>query len=105
MNMHAPQAQDTSYRGWLALVIILGAMIVLMIGALIAGLFLNAGQNASAAPYLTTLPVQSQQVQSVALDGDRILVRLSGIVSGDELVVIDAGSGRILGRITVSPQP
>jgi hypothetical protein len=38
------------------------------------------------------------------IDGNRILLRLSG-PNGEELVVMDAGSGRVIGRIAINAKP
>jgi len=76
-----------------------------MVGALIAGMVLRAGSNSSSgAPYLATLTAAGGHIESTQLDGNRILVRLSGGAGGEELVVLDAGTGRIVGRIAVTPQ-
>ena len=90
----------------LALVIILGVLILLALGALIAGIIVNAGRAGNTgAPYLATLLVPGERIESTQLDGNRILVRLSGGSAGEELVVLDAPSGRVIGRIAVSSAP
>jgi hypothetical protein len=94
-----------SYRGLLALVIILGILILVGVGALIAGAVLRAGNRpASAQSYAATVLAPGERIESTQLDGNRILLRLSG-PNGDELVVLDAGSGRVIGRIAVTSRP
>jgi hypothetical protein len=89
----------------LALVILLGVLIVLALGALIGGAVMGIGRRPNGgAPYLATLPADGQRIESTQLDGNRVLVRLSG-PSGEELVVLDAASGRLIGRIAVKPGP
>jgi hypothetical protein len=106
MTAHVPERQDTSHRGWLALVIILGVMIVLMMGALIAGLFLNAGRGGAGAPYAAHVSLRSgERILTTQLDGDRILVHVTGGAAGDDLVVLDARSGREIGRVAISATP
>jgi len=98
-------ASPASYRGLLALVIILGALIMIGVGALIAGAMLGAGRRADvAAPYVTNVPLAGARMESAELQGNRILIRLSG-GAGDELIVVDAASGRLIGRIRVEAAP
>jgi hypothetical protein len=106
MTRSTTETSAPSYRGLLALVIILGVLILLALGALIAGLIVNAGRAGGAgAPYLATLLAPGEHIESTQLDGNRILVRLSGGAAGDELVVLDAASGRVIGRIAVNAAP
>ena len=100
-----------SYRGLLALVIILGVLIVLgVVGLIVAAVFkARAGNGAPAAPstsgaYAASVTAPGERIESTQLDGNRILLRLSG-PNGDELVVLDAGSGRVIGRIAVNARP
>ena len=94
-----------SYRGPLIVVIILGVLIVLALGALIMGAILRlTASRVPATPYLETLAAPGQRIESTQLDGNRILVRLSG-ANGDELVMLDAVSGRVLGRVAVKSGP
>jgi len=94
-----------SYRGLLALVITLGVLILLGVGALIAGAMLRAGNRApSGTAYAANVLAPGERIESTQLDGNRILLRLSG-PNGDELVVLDAGSGRVIGRIAVNTRP
>jgi hypothetical protein len=94
-----------SYRGLLALVIILGVLIVVGVIALITAFGLRAGSRAAAGqPYAASVVAVDEQVVSSELDGNRILLTLSG-PRGQELVVLDAGSGQVLGRIAVRTRP
>jgi hypothetical protein len=98
-------ATPASYRGLLALVIILGVLIMIGVGALIGGAFVGAGRRAdTAAPYVTSVPTDGGRIESAEIQGNRILMRLSG-GAGDELVVLDAASGRLLGRIRLTAAP
>src|SRR5260370_9123847 len=81
-----------SYRGLLALVILLGALIMLGVGALIAGAFLRSGRPAAAGgTYSATLAAPSERIDSAEIDANHILLRLSG-PNGEDLVAIDARS-------------
>ena len=103
MASESPNAP--SYRGLLALVILLGALIMLGLGALIAGAFLRSGRPpATGGAYSTMLPAPGERIDSSQIDGNRILLRLSG-PNGEELVVMDAASGRVIGRIAINAKP
>jgi hypothetical protein len=100
-----------SYRGLLALVIILGVLIVLGVVGLIVAAVLRAGNRpqavvAATAPQtvLTTLAAPGKSIQSTQLEGNRILVRLAG-TNGEELVVLDANTGRVIVRVAIDPRP
>ncbi len=98
-------ATPASYRGLLALVILLGALIMIGVGALIAGAMLGAGRRAEAVePYITGVPANGGRIESAELQGNRILMRLTG-GAGDELVVLDAATGRLIGRIRLQAAP
>jgi hypothetical protein len=94
-----------SHRGLLALVIILGVLILLGVVGLIVAAVFKAGSRAPAnVAYGAELAAPGEKVESVQLDGNRVLVRLSG-PNGEELAILDAGSGRVLGRIAIHTQP
>jgi hypothetical protein len=94
-----------SYRGLLALVIVLGVLIVLGMGALITAAILRAGRPAAAGePYRAAIVAPGERIESTQIDGNRILLRLSG-PNGEELVVVDAATGRVIGRIAVNAKP
>jgi len=99
-------ASPASHRGLLALVIVLGVLIMIGVVALIAGAMLGAGRRAEApgTPYLTSVPARAgARIESAEIQGNRILMRLSG--NGEELVILDAASGRLLGRIRLEAGP
>ena len=82
-------------------------MIFAALGALVAGFILVPGKSAggSGEAYLATILASGGHIEGTQLDGNRILVRLSGGANGEELVVVDAGTGRVLGRIAVKANP
>jgi hypothetical protein len=103
-----------SQRRLKAIVIVLGVLIVLAFGALVVGFLVKLGQgkaavNALAAPAST--PFQSsvalaprQSVVSTELKNNRLLVHLKG-PNGEDVVIVDAATGRELGRVHLTPQP
>ena len=89
----------------MALVIILGVLILLGMVALITAAVLRAGNRVPAdASYAATLLAPGERIESSQMDGNRILLRLSG-PNGEELVVLEAASGRLLGRIAINAKP
>lgn len=84
----------------------LGVLILLALGALIVGAIMGLAsvRSPASAPYLETLAAPGERIESAQLDGNRILVRLSG-ANGDELVVLDTASGRVIGRVAVKSGP
>ena len=101
-------ASTASYRGLLALVIILGVLIVVGLIGLIVAAMMGAGRRGAeatnAAPFVTAVPAPGARIESAELQGNRILMRLSG-GEGDELVILDASSGRLLGRVRLQGAP
>lgn len=99
-------ATPASHRGLLALVIVLGVLIMIGVVALIAGAVMGAGRrgaDAPGTPYLTSVPAPGARIESAEIQGNRILMRLTG--NGEELVILDAASGRLLGRIRLEAGP
>lgn len=90
----------------MALVIILGVLIVLALGVLIGGVLLGAGpgNRAGSGAYRTVIPsaVESRIVET-ELDGNRLLLRLEG--GGDAVIVLEATTGRVIGRVELDRAP
>ena len=101
MTASGTPSTTPSYRGLLALVILLGALIMLGVGALVAGAFLGGGRTREAAPFNATLDAPGAHIESTEIQGNRVLVRLAGGAKGEELVILDAQSGRLIGRIAI----
>lgn len=94
-----------SHRGLLALVIILGVLILLgVVGLIVAAVFKSRGAPPADASYTATVLAPSERIESTQLDGNRILLRLSG-PNGEELVVLETASGHVLGRIAINAKP
>jgi hypothetical protein len=101
-------APTASYRALLALVIILGVLIVVGLVGLIVAAMMGAGRRGAEAtgpaPYVTSVPAPGARIESAELQGNRILMRLSG-GEGDELVILDSNSGRLIGRVRLQGTP
>ena len=91
-----------SYRGLLALVIFLGVLIMLGVGALIGAAASGGGRGREAAPFNASVDAPGAHIESTELQGNRILLRLSGGARGEELVILDAQSGRLVGRVVIN---
>lgn len=92
------------YRGLLALVIILGILIILGVVGLIAAAVLRSSRPASTGQaFSVSLSAPGQRLDSIQMDGNRLLLHLSG-PKGDEIVIMDA-SGRLIGRIAIDSKP
>jgi hypothetical protein len=96
-------------RALRAIVIVLGVLIVLGFGGLVAAVGMRfANMRAPAAPRFfadakVTLPHEAV-VLSGEVSGDRYVLHL-GLPSGDrQLVVIDLATGAVLGRIDLVPE-
>ena len=102
----ANRTSAANHRGLLALVIILGVLLLLAFGALIGGLLLGAGPGrvATGEAYLTSIPATAEaRIAQSELDGNRLLLRVEG--SGEAVVVLEATTGRIIGRVELDRAP
>jgi hypothetical protein len=93
-----------NYRFMLAVVIILGALILIAFGVLAGGMLLGAGREAGIVtdqPYLTVLPAPAAGWLSEAhIDQGQLVVRIDGAgETGGSVVVIDADTGRVIGHV------
>ncbi len=86
------------------MLIVLGVIGLIVAAALKAGNRPAADAATTASGYSAALAAPGEKVEQAELDGNRILVTLSG-PAGEELVVLDAGSGRVLGRIAIKAKP
>jgi hypothetical protein len=100
-------SSPANHRGLYALVITLGVLILLAFGALIGGLLLGVGSESAAGgtgPYLVSVPAPAgARIAETELDGNRIVLRLEG--GGESVVIVEATTGRIIGRIELDHAP
>ncbi len=110
----ADSANSTSpanHRGLLALVIILGGLLLLAFGALVGGVLLGAGPGGRAPgeAYLTSIPAPADaRITQTELDGNRLLIRVDdGRIDGggQAVIVIEATTGRVIGRVELDHAP
>ena len=104
-TVHDPKASAT-YRALRAVVIILGILIVLALGALIVGGAMKLARNRSAAAASPTtvgaeLP-PGAKIISVETSGDRVVVGLH-TSEGDEVDIFDTQTGHAVARIRPAP--
>jgi hypothetical protein len=100
-------AAPANNRGLLALVITLGALILLALGMLVGGALLGAGPGAGdAEAYQTAIPAAGDaHIAGAELDGTRLMLRIDGGDEGGSVVVIEAATGRVVGRIELDRAP
>jgi hypothetical protein len=101
------QVAAASHRGLLAVIVILGVLILVALGALVGGLLLGAGPGAGGdEAYSMAIPVPADSsIAGAELDGPRLMLRIDGGANADSVVVLEAATGRIVGRIELDPQP
>ena len=102
-----PQKHSPAYRALLAAVILLGALIVIGLGVLVAGLAMKLGGHARVPPassiaQFTLTP--GARVVSVDVSGDRLVLRLRS-PTGDEIDVIDTETGRLVAKLKSAAPP
>ncbi|MGQ0742386.1 MAG: hypothetical protein ACT4OG_08875 [Alphaproteobacteria bacterium] len=88
-------------------VIALGALIVLALGALIGGLIIRlaGGAPASERPYVSEIAIDGDATVMGAELNDRRLALKLKTPEGDEVIIVDATSGRELGRVRIVRKP
>ena len=94
-----PVQRSVAYRLLLAAVILLGVLIVIALGVLVAGLamrFRHASTPAASAPAQFTLAAGSRII-STEVSGDRLVLHLRGSF-GDEIDIIDIQTGRLIAK-------
>lgn len=101
-------------RGMLALVILMGAVIVIgliVVVVTIASRLIDAARtddSGIAAPSfeVVDIPISDGcQVVETVSDGDRLILRLGAGARCDQLLIIDIRTGELAGRINLVPAP
>lgn len=111
MPVNADVKNTTTYRVLLAVVIGLGVLIVVGLGALIGGLVTRAATSATASGQAvqTDLPVAynlppGAQIVAVQVAGNRLILQVRSN-EGDEADILDLQSGRLIGQVKSAPRP
>lgn len=117
----ADPSSERTLRTLKAVVILLGVLIVVGLLALVGGIIWKSSQPKPPEPevpppaQVVTLPTngagplslplpQGATISDLALDGDRVALRVTSI-EGEELIVIDVAQGRLVGRVKVVTTP
>jgi hypothetical protein len=91
----------------MAIVVILGVLIVLAFGALVGGFvikLMGAGSK-GAKPYVADVAIApGTTVIGTELNDGKVALKLN-TPTGEEIVIVDASSGRELGRVRLKPKP
>jgi hypothetical protein len=90
-----------SYRGLKAVVILLGALIIIAFGLLVVGALTRfhakSAPNASALENTIALPAGATIVSS-EVQSDRLILRVKA-QGGESIYIIDTGTGHLVGRV------
>jgi hypothetical protein len=107
MTKSETQIPAPSYRGPLIVVIILGVLNVLALGALIGGAVMSLNRaSAVSRSYDTWLDLPAgAAVQDTQSDGTHLLIRHADRSGGQAVSVIDIRDGRVLGTVHLSAAP
>jgi len=99
--------RSAAYRGALAAVILLGVLIAIALGVLVAGLVMRFSGHSHAAsapgPVQFTLAPATRLV-SAEVSADRLVLRLRG-PAGEEIDIIDLESGRLVAKVGSATAP
>jgi hypothetical protein len=94
-----------AYRGLLAAVILLGVLIVIALGVLVAGLvthFRGAGRGQTEAGPVEFTLAAGTRLADMELTQDRLVLRVRG-PAGDEVDIIDTETGRLVAKVRAAP--
>jgi hypothetical protein len=102
-----PAKQTAAYRAALAAVILLSLLIAIALGTLVIGFAMHAGgrphdSGATGAVQLVLAP--DMKIVSADFSGDRLVLRLHG-PAGDQIDIIDTGTGRLVARVRSAAPP
>jgi hypothetical protein len=90
-----------TYRGLKAVVILLGALIVVAFGLLVVGMLTRfhakGSEHTATAENTVALPAGAE-ILSSDVQGDRLIVRAK-TAGRDEIYIIDTGNGHLVGRV------
>jgi hypothetical protein len=96
--------RSPAYRGMLAVVIILGVLIVVGLGALVVGVAMRLGGHAPSHNHPSVfVPPTGAHVLAVETSGDRVVLHLR-TASGEEIDIVDTENGRLVAHFVFSSQ-
>lgn len=102
-----PVQRGAAYPFLVAAVILLGVLIVIALGVMVVGLSMRLGGHGSSrsdsSPVQFTLAAGTRVV-SEDVSGDRLVLHLKGNF-GDEIDIIDIGTGRLVAKLRSAPPP
>jgi len=98
--------RTATYRGLKAVVICLGVLIVVALGALVVGLFMrfngHGRAHEAAAPLVFTLAPGAQLLSS-EIDANRLVLHVHA-EAGDEIDIVDMDTGRLVMQVKPAPK-
>jgi hypothetical protein len=101
----ATMVQSPANRGLKAVVILLGALIVIALGLLVAGFAMRLsgkGAGSTGNEHVLTL-APGTEIQTMEVADRRLVLRLK-TVDGEEIAIVDTTDGHLIGRVrTAAP--
>ncbi|MBI3676588.1 MAG: hypothetical protein HY243_08210 [Proteobacteria bacterium] len=96
--------QSAAYRGLKAVVIILGVLIVLGLGALVTGMILkfNGKSRPASGEGETFALAPGSAIVSSEVSGSRLILRVKN-ETGEEIDIVDTQDGHLISRIKAAP--
>jgi hypothetical protein len=88
--------RNPAYRGMLAVVIILGVLIVVALGALVVGFAMRLGGHSPSHNQPSAfVPPSGARIIAVETSGDHVVLHLR-TTSGEEIDIVDTENGRLV---------
>jgi hypothetical protein len=95
--------QTATYRALQAVVIILGVLIVMALGVLVAGFAFGVGGHAASHEMSASFaPPAGTKLVSMEVSGDRLILHLRSATS-DEVDIVDTQNGHLISRLAFPP--
>jgi len=91
-----------TYRLMLSVVIFLGVLIVVALGAVVGGLIMKMGGGGSAARETGFVLPAGAVIQSMEVSGNRLILRVK-TDTGEEIDIVDTADGRLVAQVKSAP--
>lgn len=102
-----PVKQTAAYRAALGAVILLGVLIVIALGALVVGFVMHASGRShvsGASGAVQLILALDMKIVSADVSGERLVLRMHG-PAGDEIDIIDTGTGQLVAQVRSEAPP
>jgi hypothetical protein len=100
--VNAPE-RGPGHRLLLGVVIFLGALLVIGLGALVVGVAKKmGGPSSTAAPEAGLALPSDARIEAMEVSGNRLILRVAA-GTGEEIDIVDTGDGHVVSRIKSAP--